>query len=123
MLPEPEPLWLQVEQLLETYFMNLDNTYNQLQTLGEYIKDTEDYIQFDLDTKRNKFIEVCSRLCSLGFRTVGICIANQRTPFSPAASSHGRGPLARRQADVYCTSGVGSLAAYNGVRDIRVACL
>ncbi len=38
--------------------MNLDNTYNKLQTLGEYIDDTEDYIQFDLDTKRNKFIEV-----------------------------------------------------------------
>ena len=50
---------LQVEQLLETYFMNVDNTYNKLQTLGEYIDDTEDYIQFDLDTKRNKFIEVC----------------------------------------------------------------
>ncbi len=50
----------QVEQLLETYFMNVDNTYNKLQTLGEYIDDTEDYIQFDLDTKRNKFIEVCS---------------------------------------------------------------
>ena len=49
---------MQVEQLLETYFMNLDNTYNKLQTLGEYIDDTEDYIQFDLDTKRNKFIEV-----------------------------------------------------------------
>ena len=41
--------------------MNLDNTFNKLQTLGEYIEDTEDYIQFDLDTKRNKFIEVGHR--------------------------------------------------------------
>ena len=55
----------QVEQLLETYFMNLDNTYNKLQTLGEYIDDTEDYIQFDLDTKRNKFIEVRRARCSV----------------------------------------------------------
>ncbi len=56
----------QVEQLLETYFMNVDNTYNKLQTLGEYIDDTEDYIQFDLDTKRNKFIEVRCGLSLMG---------------------------------------------------------
>lgn len=42
--------------------MNLDNTCNQLQTLSEYIDDTEDYIQFDLDTKRNKLIEVKLRI-------------------------------------------------------------
>jgi len=49
-----------VEQLLETYFMNLDNTWNRLQTLAEYVDDTEDYIKFDIDTKRNQFIEVLS---------------------------------------------------------------
>ena len=27
----------QVEQVLETYFMNLDNTYNKLQTLAECV--------------------------------------------------------------------------------------
>lgn len=47
-----------MEQLLETYFMNLDNTWNRLQTLAEYVDDTEDYIRFEIDTKRNKFIEV-----------------------------------------------------------------
>ncbi len=56
------PLWLkyasQVEQVLETYFMNLDNTYNKLQTLGEYVDDTEDYVRFEIDTQRNRFIEV-----------------------------------------------------------------
>ena len=39
---------MQVEQLLETYFMNLDNTWNRLQTLAEYVDDTEDYIKFDV---------------------------------------------------------------------------
>ena len=61
----------QVEQLLETYFMNLDNTFNKLQTLGEYIDDTEDYIQFDLDTKRNKFIEARCALAFLGRAAFG----------------------------------------------------
>ena len=27
--------------VLETYFMHIDNTYNKLQTLTEYIDDTE----------------------------------------------------------------------------------
>ena len=44
--------------MLETYFMNLDNTYNKLQTLSEYIDDTEDYVRFEIDTQRNRFIEV-----------------------------------------------------------------
>ncbi len=43
---------------METYFMNLDNTYNKLQTLGEYVDDTEDYVRFEIDTQRNRFIEV-----------------------------------------------------------------
>jgi hypothetical protein len=54
-------LKLQVEQVLETYFMNLDNTYNKLQTLAEYVDDTEDYIKFEIDTQRNRFIEVRSQ--------------------------------------------------------------
>ena len=28
-------------QVLETFFMQADHTYNKLQTLGEYIDDTE----------------------------------------------------------------------------------
>ena len=31
----------EVEMVLETYFMHIDNTYNKLQTLTEYIDDTE----------------------------------------------------------------------------------
>lgn len=60
-LASPTPLLsqtLQVEQVLETYFMNLDNTYNKLQTLAEYVDDTEDYVKFEIDTQRNRFIEV-----------------------------------------------------------------
>jgi magnesium transporter len=53
---------MQVEQVLETYFMNLDNTYNKLQTLAEYVDDTEDYIKFEIDTQRNRFIEVRNQL-------------------------------------------------------------
>jgi len=33
-----------VEMFLETYFMHCDNTYNKLQTLCEYIDDTQDYL-------------------------------------------------------------------------------
>lgn len=33
-----------VEQLLESYFMQVDNSWNKLQTLTEYIDDTEDFI-------------------------------------------------------------------------------
>ena len=56
---------MQVEQVLETYFMNLDNTYNKLQTLAEYVDDTEDYIKFEIDTQRNRFIEV-TRMVTAG---------------------------------------------------------
>lgn len=31
----------EVEMILETYFMHVDNTFNKLQTLCEYIDDTE----------------------------------------------------------------------------------
>ena len=30
-----------MEMILETYFMHVDNTFNKLQTLCEYIDDTE----------------------------------------------------------------------------------
>jgi len=37
----------QVEMLLEAYFMQVDNTCNKLQTLHEYIDDTEvRYMQY-----------------------------------------------------------------------------
>ena len=64
---------MQVEQVLETYFMNLDNTYNKLQTLAEYVDDTEDYIKFEIDTQRNRFIEVNTCLMQSIYSTASHC--------------------------------------------------
>lgn len=47
---------LEVENLLESYFSMIDSTYNKLLVLGEYIDDTEDYINIELDYNRNRLI-------------------------------------------------------------------
>lgn len=47
---------LEVENLLESYFMQVDSMYDKLETLGEYIKDTEEYINIELDSSRNRLI-------------------------------------------------------------------
>lgn len=69
-----------VEQLLESYFMRLDNTWNRyvasmfslslspvishpclpnrMQTLSEYVDDTEDFINIELDSHRNQLIRL-----------------------------------------------------------------
>uniref|UniRef100_A0A7S0UPT9 Magnesium transporter n=1 Tax=Polytomella parva TaxID=51329 RepID=A0A7S0UPT9_9CHLO len=47
-----------VEMILEAYYMHLDNTYNKLQTLHEYVGDTEDLVNIQLDQHRNKLIFV-----------------------------------------------------------------
>jgi magnesium transporter len=47
-----------VEMLLEPYFMQVDNTWNKLQTLTEYIDDTEDFINIELDSHRNQLIRL-----------------------------------------------------------------
>lgn len=44
--------------LLEAYFMHIDNTYNRLQTLNEYIQDTEDLVNLKLDQHRNQLIGI-----------------------------------------------------------------
>lgn len=44
--------------LAQAYFMNYDNTFNRLQTLHEYIKDTEDLVNIKLDQHRNQLITV-----------------------------------------------------------------
>lgn len=48
----------EVEMLLEAYFMHIDNTYNRLQTLNEYIDDTEDLVNLKLDQHRNQLIGI-----------------------------------------------------------------
>ena len=55
---EEEEAVEEVEQLLEAYFINLDNTWNKLQTLTEYVGDTEDFVNIKLDSQRNQLIRL-----------------------------------------------------------------
>jgi magnesium transporter len=59
-LTDEDQGWLssQVEMLLEPYFMSFDSTWNRLQVLGEFIDDTEDYVNITLDSHRNQLIQV-----------------------------------------------------------------
>lgn len=63
----------EVEMLLEAYFMHVDNTYNRLQTLNEYIQDTEDLVNLKLDQHRNQLIGIdlilTSFTCALAIMT------------------------------------------------------
>lgn len=47
-----------LEMLLEAYFMQIDGTFNKLTTLREYIDNTEDYINIQLDNHRNQLIQL-----------------------------------------------------------------
>ncbi|KAJ7569451.1 hypothetical protein O6H91_01G078600 [Diphasiastrum complanatum] len=47
-----------LEMLLEAYFMQIDGTRNKLLALREYIDDTEDYINIQLDNHRNQLIQL-----------------------------------------------------------------
>ncbi|XP_061369062.1 magnesium transporter MRS2-I-like isoform X2 [Gastrolobium bilobum] len=48
----------ELEMLLEAYFTQIDGTLNKLTTLREYIDDTEDYINIQLDNHRNQLIQL-----------------------------------------------------------------
>ncbi|KAJ4955201.1 hypothetical protein NE237_011984 [Protea cynaroides] len=48
----------EIEMLLEAYFMQIDGSLNKLTTLREYIDDTEDYINIQLDNHRNQLIQL-----------------------------------------------------------------
>ena len=52
--------------LLEAYFMHVDNTFNRLQTLNEYIQDTEDLVNLKLDQHRNQLIGIDLLLTAFG---------------------------------------------------------
>ncbi|XP_073001306.1 putative magnesium transporter MRS2-G [Typha latifolia] len=47
-----------LEMLLEAYFMQLDGTRNRLLSVREYIDDTEDYVNIQLDNQRNELIQL-----------------------------------------------------------------
>lgn len=61
----------QLEMLLEAYFMQIDGTLNKLIALREYIDDTEDYINIQLDNHRNQLIQL---ELSLSAATVAMAI-------------------------------------------------
>lgn len=47
----------ELEMLLEAYFVVIDSTSNKLTSLKEYIDDTEDFINIQLDNVRNQLIQ------------------------------------------------------------------
>ncbi|KAG1347679.1 magnesium transporter MRS2-I [Cocos nucifera] len=48
----------ELEMLLEAYLRQIESTLNKLTTLREYIDDTEDYINFQIDNHRNQLIQL-----------------------------------------------------------------
>ncbi|XP_078430177.1 magnesium transporter MRS2-5-like [Wolffia australiana] len=48
----------ELEMLLEAYFVIVDNTSSNLQSLKEYIDDTEDFINIKLDNVQNQLIQI-----------------------------------------------------------------
>ncbi|MED6131008.1 Magnesium transporter MRS2-4 [Stylosanthes scabra] len=47
-----------LEMLLEAYFMQLDGSRNKILSVREYIDDTEDYVNIQLDNQRNELIQL-----------------------------------------------------------------
>lgn len=47
-----------LEMLLEAYFTQLDGMCNKILTVREYIDDTEDYVNIQLDNQRNELIQL-----------------------------------------------------------------
>ncbi|KDP38809.1 hypothetical protein JCGZ_04966 [Jatropha curcas] len=48
----------ELEMLFEAYFMQLDGTRNKILSVREYIDDTEDYVNIQLDNQRNELIQL-----------------------------------------------------------------
>eukprot|EP00227_Mantoniella_beaufortii_P018044 CAMPEP_0197597414 /NCGR_PEP_ID=MMETSP1326-20131121/27283_1 /TAXON_ID=1155430 /ORGANISM="Genus nov. species nov., Strain RCC2288" /LENGTH=631 /DNA_ID=CAMNT_0043164087 /DNA_START=36 /DNA_END=1931 /DNA_ORIENTATION=- len=59
----------EVEDLLETYFAHIDSTFAELEALGEYIDDTEDFVNIQLDSQRNQLIKL-----ELVLTTATLCV-------------------------------------------------
>ncbi|KAK7268908.1 hypothetical protein RIF29_21617 [Crotalaria pallida] len=76
----------ELEMLLEAYFMQIDGTLNKLTTLREYIDDTEDYINIQLDNHRNQLIQLelflSSGTVSLSFYSLVAAIFGMNIPYT-----------------------------------------
>ena len=56
---------MEVENLIESYFMLVDSTHQSLVSIGEYIDDTEDLINIQLDYRLDREVrEGCYMLRS-----------------------------------------------------------
>ncbi|KAK4254422.1 hypothetical protein QN277_009807 [Acacia crassicarpa] len=60
-----------LEMLLEAYFIQLDGTRNRILSVREYIDDTEDYVNIQLDNQRNELIQLQLTLIIASF-AIGI---------------------------------------------------
>ncbi|KDD73567.1 hypothetical protein H632_c2049p1 [Helicosporidium sp. ATCC 50920] len=56
-----------VENLLESYYVQVDVLYDKVVSLDEYIKDTEEYINIHLDSSRNQLIKLDILLTAAAF--------------------------------------------------------
>ena len=54
--------------------MQVDHTWNKMQTLGEYIDDTEDFLNIELDAKRN-FLLRLDLMLTAGTACLGLVTA------------------------------------------------
>ncbi|XP_076930597.1 magnesium transporter MRS2-I-like isoform X2 [Bidens hawaiensis] len=76
----------ELEMLLEAYFMQIESTSNKLTTLREYIDDTEDYINIQLDNHRNQLIQLelflLSGTVSLSVYSLVAAIFGMNIPYS-----------------------------------------
>ncbi|KAK8471125.1 hypothetical protein PHAVU_003G138304 [Phaseolus vulgaris] len=76
----------ELEMLLEAYFSEIDHTLNKLTTLREYIDDTEDYINIQLDNHRNQLIQLELFLSSgtvcLAFYSLVAAIFGMNIPYT-----------------------------------------
>ena len=62
-----------LEDLLETYFAQVDHYLNRLTVLRQVITDTEGFVEIDLDAKRNRILEMT---VLLGFGTLSHGLAS-----------------------------------------------
>nr|GEW55768.1 magnesium transporter MRS2-4 [Tanacetum cinerariifolium] len=59
-----------LEMLLEAYFIQLDGTRNKILSVREYIDDTEDYVNLQLDNQRNELIQLQLTLTIASFAII-----------------------------------------------------
>ena len=67
---------MEVEMVLQTYFHNLDNSYNKLQTINEYMDDVE--VSHPADSPNPEALTFFFTRVSLGFRESGLRISWSR---------------------------------------------